>query len=41
MTVRTQATNFTAAGVYERAGMTLRQSDMTFRLALTERGGKQ
>jgi ribosomal protein S18 acetylase RimI-like enzyme len=41
VTVRTQATNTIAAGVYERAGMTLRHSDMTFRLALTERGGKQ
>jgi len=41
VTVRTQATNTVAAGVYERAGMTLRQADMTFRLALTERGGKQ
>jgi ribosomal protein S18 acetylase RimI-like enzyme len=41
VTVRTQATNTAAAGVYERAGMTLRHSDMTFRLALTERGGKQ
>jgi ribosomal protein S18 acetylase RimI-like enzyme len=40
VTVRTQATNTIAAGVYERAGMTLRHSDMTFRLALTERGGK-
>jgi len=39
--VRTQATNTVAAGLYERAGMTLRQSDMTFRLALTQRGGKQ
>lgn len=40
VTVRTQVTNHTAAGVYERAGMTLHQSDMTFRLALTERGGR-
>jgi ribosomal protein S18 acetylase RimI-like enzyme len=41
VTVRTQATNTVAASVYERAGMTLRESDVTFRLALTERGGKQ
>jgi ribosomal protein S18 acetylase RimI-like enzyme len=40
VTVRTQATNPTAAGVYERAGMTLRHSDLTFRLALTALGGK-
>jgi ribosomal protein S18 acetylase RimI-like enzyme len=41
VTVRTQATNTTAAGVYERSGMTLRHSDMTFRRALTEQGGRQ
>lgn len=41
VTVRTQATNYTASGVYERAGMTLRESDMTFRAALTPRGGLQ
>lgn len=41
VTVRTQATNTVAASVYERSGMTLRHSDLTFRLALTELGGKQ
>jgi ribosomal protein S18 acetylase RimI-like enzyme len=32
VTVRTQATNFTAATLYERAGFTLQSSDATFRL---------
>ncbi len=41
VTVRTQATNTIAASVYERSGMTLRHSDLTMRLALTERGGKR
>jgi len=41
VTVRTQSTNHVAAGVYERAGMTLHSSDMTFRMALTPRGGMQ
>lgn len=41
VTVRTQATNAVAAGVYERAGMTLRHADMSFRLAVTQRGGMQ
>jgi ribosomal protein S18 acetylase RimI-like enzyme len=41
VTVRTQATNTVAASVYERAGMTLRHSDLTLRRALTERGGLQ
>lgn len=41
VTVRTQATNTVAAGVYERAGMTLHRSDLTFRLALTPRGGRR
>jgi len=34
VTVRTQATNTAAAGVYERAGFTLHSSDITFRLNL-------
>ena len=34
VTVRTQATNFTAATLYERAGFTLQSSDATFRLDL-------
>lgn len=34
VTVRTQATNIAAAGVYERAGFTLHSSDITFRLNL-------
>jgi ribosomal protein S18 acetylase RimI-like enzyme len=34
VTVRTQADNFAAAALYERAGFTLSQSDLTFRLNL-------
>jgi hypothetical protein len=34
VTVRTQATNYAAANLYERAGFTLRSSDLTFRLSL-------
>lgn len=34
VTVRTQATNTAAAGVYERAGFTLHSSDITFRVNL-------
>jgi ribosomal protein S18 acetylase RimI-like enzyme len=34
VTVRTQATNTAAAGVYERAGFTLYSSDITFRVNL-------
>jgi ribosomal protein S18 acetylase RimI-like enzyme len=34
VTVRTQATNVAAAGLYERAGFTLRSSDLTYRLTL-------
>jgi ribosomal protein S18 acetylase RimI-like enzyme len=41
VTVRTQATNFAAAQLYERSGLRLLQSDLTYRLALTERGGSQ
>jgi GNAT superfamily N-acetyltransferase len=39
VTVRTQATNVAAASLYERSGFTLCASDLTFRLALTDRGG--
>ena len=38
LTVRTQATNFAAAGLYEKAGFTLNASDMTFRLNLSPEG---
>jgi ribosomal protein S18 acetylase RimI-like enzyme len=34
VTVRTQATNYAAANLYERAGFTLSASDLTFRLSL-------
>ena len=34
VTVRTQADNFAAAALYERAGFTLSESDLTFRLNL-------
>ena len=34
VTVRTQATNYAAAKVYERAGFTLHSSDLTFRLTV-------
>lgn len=34
VTVRTQATNYAAANLYERAGFTLSSSDLTFRLSL-------
>ena len=34
VTVRTQANNFAAAALYERAGFTLSESDLTFRLNL-------
>lgn len=37
VTVRTQATNFAAAALYEKAGFTLALSDLTFRLSLTAR----
>jgi len=37
-TVRTQATNFAAAGLYEKAGFTLNASDMTFRLNVGPEG---
>jgi ribosomal protein S18 acetylase RimI-like enzyme len=37
--VRTQATNIPAAKLYEKSGFTLGASDLTFRLALSERGG--
>jgi GNAT superfamily N-acetyltransferase len=35
VTVRTQATNFPAAALYEKSGFTLDFSDLTFRLSLT------
>jgi len=35
VTVRTQATNTAAATLYERAGFTLRNTDLTYRLTLT------
>ncbi len=35
VTVRTQATNYAAAALYETAGFTLHASDLTLRLALT------
>ena len=38
VTVRTQATNVAAAGLYERAGFTLRSSDLTYRLTLGPTG---
>lgn len=38
VTVRTQATNQAAANVYERAGFTLRSSDLTFRASLGQTG---
>lgn len=41
VTVRTQATNYTAAALYERAGMTLHHTDVTLRLALTTLGGQR
>lgn len=37
VTVRTQSTNAAAARVYEKAGFTLKSSDLTFRLPLFER----
>ena len=37
VTVRTQATNFAAAALYEKAGFTLAFSDLTFRLSLAAR----
>jgi ribosomal protein S18 acetylase RimI-like enzyme len=40
VTVRTQATNFAAAGLYEKAGFTLNASDMTFRLDLSPEGAQ-
>jgi GNAT superfamily N-acetyltransferase len=39
VTVRTQATNISAATAYERAGFTLYSSDVTFRAALGPRQG--
>jgi ribosomal protein S18 acetylase RimI-like enzyme len=39
VTVRTQATNVAAARLYEGAGFTLHSSDVTFRLAVSRRGG--
>jgi ribosomal protein S18 acetylase RimI-like enzyme len=35
ITVRTQATNFAAAALYEKSGFTLSSSDLTLRLSLT------
>jgi GNAT superfamily N-acetyltransferase len=35
ITVRTQATNYAAAALYEKAGFTLEHSDFTFRLSIT------
>jgi GNAT superfamily N-acetyltransferase len=40
VTVRTQATNFAAAALYEKSGFTLNASDMTFRLEIGPRGEK-
>jgi GNAT superfamily N-acetyltransferase len=41
VTVRTQATNFAAASVYERSGFTLDSSDLTFRLTLSAANDNQ
>ena len=36
VTVRTQATNYAAANLYEKSGLVLDHSDLTFRVARRE-----